>query len=44
MEMGKTYLGIEQIGERERNREQQIRGEREAALVENRNGMGKNGC
>ncbi len=41
MKRGKTYWGIEPVreGEREREREQ-IRGEREVALVERGNGMG----
>jgi hypothetical protein len=43
MYTGETYQGNGQMGGRERNREQLIRGEREVALVEIGNGMGLNG-
>jgi hypothetical protein len=39
MKTGKTYWGIGQVREREKQREQ-IRREREVALVERRNGVG----
>ncbi len=39
MKTGKTYWGIGQIREREKQREW-IRREKEVALVERRNGMG----
>jgi hypothetical protein len=39
MKKDTTYWGIGQVGEREKQREQ-IRKEREVALVERRNGVG----
>jgi hypothetical protein len=41
MKTGKTYRGIEQVGGREKQREQ-IRGEREVDLVERGNSVGRN--
>jgi hypothetical protein len=41
MKNSKMYQGIGQIGGREKQREQ-IRGEREVALVERVNGVGRN--
>jgi hypothetical protein len=41
MKIGKTYRGIGQGGGREKQREQ-IRGEREVAMVREGNGMGRN--
>jgi hypothetical protein len=41
MKTGKIYWGIGQTGGREKQREP-IRGEREVALVERGNGMGRN--
>ncbi len=43
MKTGKTYVGIGQVGGREKQRER-IRGEREVALVEKGNGMGWLDC
>jgi hypothetical protein len=41
MKTGKTYWGIGKVGGRERQRER-IRGEREVALVERGNSVGRN--
>ncbi len=43
MKTGKTYLGIGQVGGREKQRER-IRGEREAVLVERGKVMARNDC
>ena len=41
MKTGKTYWGIEQVGGREKQREQ-VRGDRKVTLVERGNGGGRN--